>query len=822
MVGGPEEINRRFYDSGIRSLFEQIGRDNESEATLSKLNEIIDLASTALSIIQDQSISDSAFHSHRGLAYFKKYNYRRHKDRLNLEKAIVDFNSTIEPRPNDRSFIQALLAQSYLLKNSDPAEGLVVLRQALEIARNLPNRSAHEKLEQQINLNIADSLLRIAIKSGDVATMKAQCEKILSQGESSNWFLFPLAYAAKAMLNSSPDEDAFKLSAKIMQKLDAVAQQAHLDKKIVADLSSHAASISLALGNEFTEASLQQNIRVATASPEGMTGFRCSIIGRLALDVGKGRLRAGDVSSATDHFQDAIDWLRKGLEIAQGPIGEKNPLFDIVVTHCSLGEAFLRMQSIVGGANLGRQSLRQFKKALSIGSPPSEVLSLMGDAHFRIGRYLRDTEHLKSAIEFKKKILNSKPTREAWSICSAALGLLYTLEGDSDFLAQAVDACIEAHDLDPKWPWPFFQLANIFEAHDVAPDIIAKGCSHLLEDGVDARDVPLKLKERAVDLTIENTEFGRAVLGGRTRVFVLSDQHKLISSSIVLKPTTIGQAYREKAVALEFGQYLRTLGLDSSFGLPKPISIRKISAAKCIYAMERAEGQTLADGLISLVAAGKNAEVISYFERALEFLATYHAWKLVDQGGAPNFGNLKREISELIDLMGLDPSLNERIMGLADECFLSTVPLVAKKDAHPENWIITPSSLVMLDLESAGVRPACYEVAQLLDDYGLVEVSEKGMEVRISLAHSYINRMKKLGAAITIEDSSIENTYAFYWALRCGFGIGYCRRHTHNQSSAAQKRLTERQRHFMTSLQFLRGRYKDAPVGALASLIDTH
>ncbi|CAN7222818.1 phosphotransferase [Bradyrhizobium sp. LjRoot220] len=814
----PEVRDRRGYENSLRILLPTIRRDQNSDETLTTLDVIIDSATRALGIPYDNDIADDVFLSYRGCAFFGKYQFRRERRATNLENALRDFGLISKHNnPNVSTYVQALLSKSYMQKAVSPDEALATLGRAMEVARTLRSRFLREKLEKQIGLNIAECLLRIAVISDDTNSIKENCESILSHGTQAHSAVLPLFHAAQKLLDAPPDTHISQLVQRIAKALDAASQQPNLNTKSSVTLSAHAAQLSLALGSHFKELALRQNLRVLEADPNQASPMKLSTIGRLALDIGKEVLRDGDVTSAQDRFRESIEWTRKSVVLARNSKSSKN--FSVTVAHCCLGEAYLRLQAIVGGATLARRALRHFETAQKIGRTSPEVFGLMGDAHFRLGRYLREPFHLRKALELKRTALISyKATREALSICGAALLLLYQLEGSSECLEEAVTSCLSAHDLDPKWPWPLLQLARIVDG-ELAPAAIQRVSAALQCGSMDARHLSIELKKRAVELIIENTEFVRQVIGGRTGVFVLSDQHRLISGSIVLKPTSISNARREVAATTEFSLYLKSLGVGEKYALPTPITLKNVDADTCIYAMECVDGQTLSQALLDLVIDGQDQAVLETLGIAVRFLATYHAWELQRNDRQMSMGDAAREISGVAAIMKLSKDRSTQLCAVANSALQLSVPLLPKKDAHPDNWLVTSNGLFMLDLESSGVRPACFEVAQLLDDYGLIEISESGFQTRLGLMQIYLNTMAELGKPIAVAEPSAEELYSFFWALRCGFGLGYCRRHSRVASSSAQRRLSDRKSHYRKALQFLAARFTNVPLGALASMI---
>jgi tetratricopeptide (TPR) repeat protein len=627
----PDSSNRHHCEDSIKSLIDENQRSQSRDKTATNLRAIVEFSSTAIGLPDVPQLADSDFFFYRGNAFFQLY--RLSGDRASLESAVNDL--LLAPR-NDgraRAILDAIVQRSRILrKESALSEAVNLLEVAEGILRQRPSSRIRKDFHEQVQGNIADCKLRLSILSKDIAAAKIHCRTILSLRHYALRLALPLHYAAQMLLDAPLDENSRDLLREILLLIDKASRQPNLSVDAIRQLSSHVASLALSLGNEYLELALEQHLR-SSAAGQGRfdNALKCSTICRLSLGVGKRLLRTGHETAAFDHFRDAISWLRKALDLNEQS-GGSEPLFDLSVTHGCLGETYLRLQGIDGGASLGRHALRHFEEARQIGDLPPESLSMMGDAHFRIGRYLRDPEHLKSAVKFKVDATNlGKPTREGWSVCSAAAFQLFALEGNIEWLRQAISACVNAHQVDPKWPWPFLQLANFVRSNS-ADNEISKQIHSLLPAVLPTQDLASSLgdtlRARAVELVIENYEFEWQVLGGRTQVFVLSDQHRLISSEIVLKPTLTTQARTEMNATLSLADFLKGLKLDDKFRVPTPVTIKDIGSGKAIYVMERAEGQTLAEALSSNEEHYRNTTAIDYFRAALEFLAAYQAWRL--------------------------------------------------------------------------------------------------------------------------------------------------------------------------------------------------
>jgi hypothetical protein len=99
--------------------------------------------------------------------------------------------------------------------------------------------------------------------------------------------------------------------------------------------------------------------------------------------------------------------------------------------------------------------------------------------------------------------------------------------------------------------------------------------------------------------------------------------------------------------------------------------------------------------------------------------------------------------------------------------------LLAKKDAHPENWLIRDDgAMVMLDMEAAGVLPAFYEAVQLIEDYPLCPISNTGWTERIWLIDAYRHALSDYGVEIPSDsDQDIGGLYAGFACTRAAIGL---------------------------------------------------
>jgi RNA:NAD 2'-phosphotransferase (TPT1/KptA family) len=99
--------------------------------------------------------------------------------------------------------------------------------------------------------------------------------------------------------------------------------------------------------------------------------------------------------------------------------------------------------------------------------------------------------------------------------------------------------------------------------------------------------------------------------------------------------------------------------------------------------------------------------------------------------------------------------------------FPATLPLVRKRDGHASNWLLDPAGrIVAVDFESNDFIPVGYDVAQLIEDNGLVQASPEGWHRRLALMSRYMG-----GLGQTLTEPVMASAYSWFAltrALRLG------------------------------------------------------
>jgi hypothetical protein len=411
--------------------------------------------------------------------------------------------------------------------------------------------------------------------------------------------------------------------------------------------------------------------------------------------------------------------------------------------------------------------------------------------------------------------LKGHSSRESWSILARIYARLYEINKDRGLLAKAFEAVFEAHASSPGWPWPLFQLsefAKIDESDRSAAHDLASFQSH---DEQLARELRAgnhgTLAKRAAQLACITTEFGKFTLGdggqSRSGAFVLDDPHRLLNTTIVLKPTIRQDAAVEIDTTTLFGEHIVVTGLSDRYAVPRPVAVIPDVGDSVVYVMERSRGTPLSTILLGTDGRGFCGETVD-LSSALEFLGIYHKWGGLDPANSDVRSWFLGEFAKQLRQAGLGKIESET----ARSYMRSIVPLklvaARKKDAHPDNWLVAENGrVVMIDLESRRLHPALLDVVQLIDDYPVFEIDEHGWEQRLALAARYWKAVSGIEPDVDVLDA----TYSASLILRCVAGLSRCRhKRSIELASFSLRSLDLRIAYFQKLLGFLAGSHRNA------------
>lgn len=383
---------------------------------------------------------------------------------------------------------------------------------------------------------------------------------------------------------------------------------------------------------------------------------------------------------------------------------------------------------------------------------------------------------LETAIKLRDGESHHARLVDAFSQLEQAVDLLslYRLKPEDSLLYRATQQLLLLHDSSESWPVPLVVLARAVEE---CPPNMDPGFRELildlpLERGSSARQYVLDkdsagLYSLAANTAQSSAEVERIHLGGREGVYKAADYTGALGDTFVFKNTWKFNAGVEKARTdvlrkrLQEGSPMfrvpRTWATCNVLGDPDLESANP----RVVAVVQYLEGPSLAEICMSGLTMNR---IVWHLSRAARFLAIINS---VETGsvhaGASAWGDLRgKDLGRwLKSLMVSDWEQ------LFEEWFrgVSKAPLVSRRDAHAENWLVTPDSgLVALDFEAKGVRPAGYELAQLTDDFALLPSNDAGWAARLQLVRAYHDELVR--GSIRCPYSVLESTYVYSCVAR--------------------------------------------------------
>ncbi|HWL35321.1 MAG TPA: hypothetical protein VNQ77_03940 [Frankiaceae bacterium] len=433
-----------------------------------------------------------------------------------------------------------------------------------------------------------------------------------------------------------------------------------------------------------------------------------------------------------------------------------------------LGEAHLRLAALRRDAQRASIAATWLEASRSWGNDSPELLGLLADALYKRARPWRSSRSeleadLRQVLALKSEARTRQDAnRENLSVSAAAATRLWMLTGAPSDYINAVDQAVGAAAVDPAWPWPLIQLAQLAEADDrlraqvpVNPPAPALRPAALWEAVRDGR--AQSLLERACTLAAESEEFGRQILGGISRTFIVADPHGLLSATLVLKPLDSGTAEKERQSLLRLQDWLRQHEAPDWMALSEPLAVianprdQRSSLLVTRHAGGRIFRSVLAEAGTEFDRSGAKAK--NHLNRVVEYLALILAMR----GKAPTKARskwrttTKRDMSARCRRLGFKEP--EEWLASWLDAVPAELPLVGKRDAHADNWIVTDRGfIVALDLQATGWLPLTAEVAQLFEDTPALEVSEAGMATRRNFLRAHLDAVRAQAPQGLVDD----------------------------------------------------------------------
>ena len=827
-----------------RSVLMELGRyafarSFQDAGGLRDLDEALSYLNEALTYAAELASDDAFLRLIRGQVLVRLFmslqDVDAHKSMEVLSEGIVDLKCAFEGAPekygNQRSLQSALVSRAEnLLRVRRYAEAKADIEYLLSRPQ-LRDADAVAALRAEITGLVVD--LRRASDGDDLGELERALRVVLEHSECANQAMIAASMAAKLLFydRAATDDPALlQKTIEVMESVDVDAMPDPASRRMHLSLQGRLCFMLGATWNpDVLGTAVDCCVRAIDTSAVPPEPELLALCGESSLQFAKYCLQKDEHSElAIAYLEQAGDCFLRAAQDAERSGEALRTSFQLVVGYSKAGEAYLRLCGLTGATEDGEKSVESFEKARALGNATPQLLGLQGDAYYRLFRITREPEMLARAIAKKSEARDAGgESRENLSL-SAKLSLMqWEASAKPDDLAAAIRLSAEAHEFAPEWPWPPFQLAEILDSVDPFVGETAIRAATTV-------DRPLRLLERVVSggrealiefgctLVIANDEFAKKTLGGRQPVYVLEDSHRLLSASYVFKHTETASAHRDRDVIRKFSAFLRQRNL-TDLGLPTPIAIvPQHRAQTAVYVMRRARGHHLGRLAVRARRTEQSGPILE-FERALVFLAAFHAWgdsvRVAPTEVVLNF--VKAYVKESLG-MPLDVLPASTRQALSS---IGGVPQALKKDAHPENWLIDDRGrLSMIDFESSKFLPIPFEVVQLLDDYPLLPASAAGWDKRMELCRKYMTALAEFcEKAVVIEPASVDVLYAIMLVLRARFGFQHATRSARGPSSSSALRARDsRLAHYREILAWLSTEHPSQGVREFATAVVDH
>lgn len=734
---------------------------------------------------------------------------------------------------------EALLQRAILLRSSGDLESAIRdLSRALECSRRRPPGD----VQSRVRCQFSECHLERALGEHDPSAAEAALRDLLAVDEAADPSIPLLAGAVRYIVGARGHRTTTGLIREVATKLRALMRRPHCVGATRAFAASYLAGLLFRLGDLIYEQELREVCALYTEAVDLSEEAPSPEVLALGADA---KLRLAKLLLASGHDQeeprslleDSIELLKTSISA----VDRASDAYDQQVAHSKAGEALVRLSSLTGDVKHAEDAARHLERSKDLGNDAAELFGLLGDCYYRIGRARTDMTALQEAVRLKEAARaradaskeHSVSMRENWSVSARIHETIWRHGGSRRELASAIQCALSAHSADPAWPWPTFQLATMRDA--AGPEFERTLHAASFSRDVDPRlEAALRygttqaLEALGAELAVQQDEFSRRVLGGRTSVYVIDDPHALLSDTIVLKRNTARNAEREATDAQRFAGFLGTCGADPQFRLPRPIAVVPMQDSAAVYAMRHARGRELGAFVVDGLRHGKPVDVHLY-ERVVDFLAWFHAWSWREGTGiGPNRPvQLLRTVESIARAWTLavdDPGTYETVCSLMTALVPERAVGLRKKDAHPENWLVSSrGEIVLVDLESTTLLPVFYDFCQLVDDYPFFAVTRHGMEQRKELLQTYERHLEQRIPEVSMGDLVDGDDWAVacgFTLLRAAFGIARILRATANRepttTSSSLRSTTMRREHYVQLIDWFADEGPSAPLVACA------
>lgn len=328
---------------------------------------------------------------------------------------------------------------------------------------------------------------------------------------------------------------------------------------------------------------------------------------------------------------------------------------------------------------------------------------------------------------------------EALATCASKMA-------DPQLYAEAVAYAQNLTTTYPSAPLPRITLARILDGRAA----IARGDS----DG-EASSIAW---QTAVDLVVGAPEYRRIDLGGRAGVYAVEDARGDLSTSFVFKPVSsievgLGEAERLENLAAT----IHDRGAEERFGAPASFGVFNTSTGTQVHVIARQTGRLLSS-MPRDIAAG-------YLSQCAELLAFFHLSSPPGELGRSAWQPLRPQLRTWYRALARDADEIDAFVQLMRDSLPASLKLYRKRDAHAANWVVEPGGrIVAIDLEASSYLPVGHDLAQLVEDNGLLPLTPAGWSRRLQLLDEYLGHLKDddLG---TVDREDLYAWFALYRAV---------------------------------------------------------
>jgi len=332
-----------------------------------------------------------------------------------------------------------------------------------------------------------------------------------------------------------------------------------------------------------------------------------------------------------------------------------------------------------------------------------------------------------------------------WEAGAAAL-LAAKRTGNQELALQArhmFDSLARRHS---TWPLPRIGIARVQD--------------HLSRSGEDASSAAQSWREAAA-LALSSTFYSRSNLGGRNEVFAVADARGFLSETFVFKRTTKDKAEHEASMLSTLRDEISRQGSSNLFEVPRSLAIVELPSGdgpRWVHVSQRAAGR--------LVSELRADELPGVLDSTVDLLAVFHRVAGNPPAGKSAWRSLKGQLKMWSRAL-FEAEQAEQFVESLRVLFPGDLPLVRKRDGHASNWLLDPAGrIVAIDFESNDFVPIGYDVAQLIEDNGLIHADLEGWCTRLAIMARYLSAMGR-----RLDESDLGAAYGWFAltrALRLG------------------------------------------------------